>query len=171
MPILSIVPKQERRYSDKVIRLAEHRPPNGEKGLSPGERIAFREIGDRLKKDSGTAETGTPALRGDNDQTPPAGPTDAEPPAAIEDPAATASTDVLQGPAQSAAVESEAAEPEAPASPEPEIAEGAQIAAPAAVEDGQRHLGRRGRGLRRPKSKLCRPAMKWRRSGCDTGGS
>ena len=53
VPILSIVPKQDRRYSDKVIRLAEHRPPNGEKGLSPGERIAFREIGDRLKKDSG----------------------------------------------------------------------------------------------------------------------
>ena len=76
-PILSIVPKQDRRYSDKVIRLAEHRPPNGEKGLSPGERIAFREIGDRLKKDSGTAETGTPALRGDNDQTPPSEPTDA----------------------------------------------------------------------------------------------
>ena len=53
MPILSIVPKQERRFTDKVIRLAEHRPPNGEKGLSPGERVAFREIGDRLKKESG----------------------------------------------------------------------------------------------------------------------
>ena len=55
VPILSIVPKQERRFTDKVIRLAEHRPPNGEKGLSPGERVAFREIGDRLKKESGVA--------------------------------------------------------------------------------------------------------------------
>ena len=73
VPILSIVPKQDRRYSDKVIRLAEHRPPNGEKGLSPGERIAFREIGDRLKKESGVAAdeaSGQAALRGDNDQAP-----------------------------------------------------------------------------------------------------
>ena len=85
MPILSIVPKQERRFSDKVIRLAEHRPPNGEKGLSPGERVAFREIGDRLKKESGAAAekpSGQAALRGDNDQTPP----QSEPsPAASED--------------------------------------------------------------------------------------
>ena len=74
VPILSIVPKQERRFTDKVIRLAEHRPPNGEKGLSPGERVAFREIGDRLKKESGVAADeglGQAALRGDNDQTPP----------------------------------------------------------------------------------------------------
>ena len=77
VPILSIVPKQERRFTDKVIRLAEHRPPNGEKGLSPGERVAFREIGDRLKKESGVAAdeaSGQAALRGDNDQTPPSEP-------------------------------------------------------------------------------------------------
>ena len=71
VPVLSIVPKQERRFSDKVIRLAEHRPANGEKGLSPGERVAFREIGDRLKKESGVAEQVPASLRGDNDQTPP----------------------------------------------------------------------------------------------------
>ena len=71
VPVLSIVPKQERRFSDKVIRLAEHRPANGEKGLSPGERVAFREIGDRLKKESGVAEQAPASLRGDNDQTPP----------------------------------------------------------------------------------------------------
>ena len=53
VPILTIVPKQERRHSDKVIRLAEHRPRERRDGLSPGERIAFREIGDRLKKESG----------------------------------------------------------------------------------------------------------------------
>ena len=136
VPILSIVPKQERRYSDKVIRLAEHRPTNGEKGLSPGERIAFREIGDRLKKESGATETGTPALRGDNDQTPPAEPTDAAPHAAFEDPAAAASTDILPEPAHSPAFEPEAAEPETPESPGPEMAEAAQSAALAALEDG-----------------------------------
>ncbi|QPC86811.1 PAS domain S-box protein [Mesorhizobium sp. NBSH29] len=51
VPALAIVEEQERRYSDKVIRLAEHRTPGGiDKSLSPGERNAFREIGDRLKK-------------------------------------------------------------------------------------------------------------------------
>jgi len=34
--------------SDKVVRLAERR---GERELSPGEKLAFREIGDRLKRD------------------------------------------------------------------------------------------------------------------------
>ncbi len=64
VPALTIVPKQERRFADKVIRLAEHRQPandkqsgsNGqptsERGLSTLERSAFREIGERLKKDN-----------------------------------------------------------------------------------------------------------------------
>ena len=58
VPALTIVPKQERRFADKVIRLAEHRQPANdkqpasEKGLSTLERSAFREIGERLKKDS-----------------------------------------------------------------------------------------------------------------------
>jgi PAS domain S-box-containing protein len=60
VPALSIVPKPERRNSDKIIRLAEHRQPANDKGLSPLERNAFREIGDRLKKDSETAEPDTP---------------------------------------------------------------------------------------------------------------
>ncbi|UVK38681.1 PAS domain S-box protein [Mesorhizobium sp. AR10] len=61
VPALTIVPKQERRFADKVIRLAEHRQPANDKqpanerGLSTLERSAFREIGERLKKDS-TAE-------------------------------------------------------------------------------------------------------------------
>jgi PAS domain S-box-containing protein len=72
VPILSIVPKQDRRVSDKVIRLAEHRPPTNEKGLSAGERNAFREIGDRLKKESGapTEVPVEPALHADNDREP-----------------------------------------------------------------------------------------------------
>jgi PAS domain S-box-containing protein len=52
VPALTIVPKQERRFADKVIRLAEHRQPANDKGLSTLERSAFREIGERLKKDS-----------------------------------------------------------------------------------------------------------------------
>ena len=52
-----------------MIRLAEHRPaandeaPNGshagERSLSTGERIAFQQIGERLKKESGAADAGS----------------------------------------------------------------------------------------------------------------
>ncbi|MEO5759057.1 MAG: PAS domain S-box protein [Mesorhizobium sp.] len=56
VPALTIVPKPERRFADKVIRLAEHRQPANDKGLSTLERSAFREIGERLKKDSGATE-------------------------------------------------------------------------------------------------------------------
>ena len=61
-PALQVEPGPERRQSDKIIRLAEHRPANGvaaaaEKeradGLSASERSAFRQIGERLKRDSG----------------------------------------------------------------------------------------------------------------------
>ncbi|TPK94566.1 PAS domain S-box protein [Mesorhizobium sp. B2-4-12] len=56
VPALTIVPKPERRFADKVIRLAEHRQPANDKGLSTLERSAFREIGERLRKDSSPAE-------------------------------------------------------------------------------------------------------------------
>lgn len=65
VPALTIVPKPERRFADKVIRLAEHRQPANDKGLSTLERSAFREIGERLKKDSSPAEppeTETPGI-------------------------------------------------------------------------------------------------------------
>ena len=63
VPVLSIVPKTERRFSDKIIRLAEHRGHAAEKALTAVERSAFREIGDRLKGDSQTADAdiGVPA--------------------------------------------------------------------------------------------------------------
>ncbi len=48
-PALSVAPQPDRRFSDKIIRLAEHRPPGIERSLSPVEKVAFREIGDRLK--------------------------------------------------------------------------------------------------------------------------
>ena len=68
VPALSIVPAPDRRFTDKVIRLAEHRPPPAnDKGLSSGERIAFQQIGERLKKDSRSSAKdkrgGTPADR------------------------------------------------------------------------------------------------------------
>ncbi|MEQ1953889.1 ATP-binding protein [Mesorhizobium yinganensis] len=53
VPALNIAPKLDRRSSDKIIRLAEHRPPVAEKGLSNVERSAFREIGERLRKTGG----------------------------------------------------------------------------------------------------------------------
>ena len=56
VPALAITPKPERRHADKVIRLAEHREAANDKGLSTVERTAFREIGERLKKDTGAAE-------------------------------------------------------------------------------------------------------------------
>lgn len=59
-PALAIAPTPERRFTDKVIRLAEHRAPANDKGLSSVERTAFREIGERLKKDS-AAEAGKAA--------------------------------------------------------------------------------------------------------------
>ncbi|ANT50088.1 histidine kinase dimerization/phospho-acceptor domain-containing protein [Mesorhizobium amorphae] len=61
VPALTIVPKPERRFADKVIRLAEHRQPANDKGLSTLERSAFREIGERLKKDSATPVEQPPA--------------------------------------------------------------------------------------------------------------
>jgi PAS domain S-box-containing protein len=59
VPALSISPQPERRISDKIIRLAEHRPPAAEqpareRGLSTTERNAFREIAERLRKASST---------------------------------------------------------------------------------------------------------------------
>ncbi|RWE28436.1 MAG: PAS domain S-box protein, partial [Mesorhizobium sp.] len=100
VPALTIVPKPERRFADKVIRLAEHRQPANDKGLSTLERSAFREIGERLKKESSTAEppeaepaeparqadpgAGTGSLSEPHQATKPA--TDAKPPADIATP-------------------------------------------------------------------------------------
>jgi PAS domain S-box-containing protein len=60
IPALVIDNTPERRFSDKVIRLAEHRPPTVERSLTPVEQIAFREIGARLKKESSTAPVRQP---------------------------------------------------------------------------------------------------------------
>ncbi|MEQ1942459.1 PAS domain S-box protein [Mesorhizobium sp. VNQ89] len=60
-PAIELTPVPDRRQSDKVIRLAEHRPPaqehppGGGRLLSPGERMAFQQIGDRLKREGAKA--------------------------------------------------------------------------------------------------------------------
>jgi len=74
IPALAVDTTPERRQTDKVIRLAEHRPPNAERTLSTVEKNAFREIGARLTQ----AGAGPEAATGDGeDQTSPAGPEDA----------------------------------------------------------------------------------------------
>ncbi|MBL8580708.1 MAG: PAS domain-containing sensor histidine kinase, partial [Rhizobiaceae bacterium] len=62
VPALTIAPKPDRRQTDKIIRLAEHRPAANDKGLSTNERNAFREIGERLKQDTGAAQADNPAV-------------------------------------------------------------------------------------------------------------
>jgi PAS domain S-box-containing protein len=64
VPAISVAAGPERRHSDKVIRLAEHRaangdnaPATGDEGLSASERFAFRQIGERLRRESGVGET------------------------------------------------------------------------------------------------------------------
>ena len=81
VPVISIAERLNRRISDKIIRLAEHRPPQPEQAapeqespgqstpeqpipdrptfgrrLSAGERTAFEEIRDRLRRDTAAAD-------------------------------------------------------------------------------------------------------------------
>ena len=68
-PALSVKRGPERRLSDKIIRLAEHRPTLPEGGLSSAERHAFQEIGARLKKES-AAKAPEQSEQGKNSVTP-----------------------------------------------------------------------------------------------------
>jgi PAS domain S-box-containing protein len=61
VPALEVRAQHDGRDSDKVIRLAEHRPTPPEKSLSNVERSAFREIGERLKKASNIEDVGRAA--------------------------------------------------------------------------------------------------------------
>ncbi|CDX16276.1 PAS/PAC sensor signal transduction histidine kinase [Mesorhizobium plurifarium] len=101
VPALTIVPKPERRFADKVIRLAEHRQPANDKqpgtdtpanqrSLSILERSAFREIGERLRKDSAAEERAPEA-----DKQPGAAPAD-EHTATVKEPANEARADADQ---------------------------------------------------------------------------
>lgn len=63
--VVAIDEARSRRFSDKIIRLAEHRGQPSDHNLSPGERNAFREIGDRLKKVTEPREEPSPAADAD----------------------------------------------------------------------------------------------------------
>jgi PAS domain S-box-containing protein len=114
VPALTLVPKPERRFSDKIIRLAEHRPAANDRGLTPVEKNAFREIGDRLKKE-GSAPAGDAAAK----------------------PSGEASTGIAETQAaEPAGPTAVAPEPETVVAPEPkrDAAEPAPVASAAAAE-------------------------------------
>ncbi|MBX3584180.1 MAG: PAS domain S-box protein [Rhizobiaceae bacterium] len=119
-PALSVTPVPDRRQSDKIIRLAEHRSPapareadpSNEKGLSAGERIAFQQIGERLRRES---RKGKP----DGTANVTASPTDEE--AAPKAEAGSATDTPLTGQDDMPAIAE--AMPEANGLPEPEPAE------------------------------------------------
>jgi len=151
VPALEITPKPERRFTDKIIRLAEHRPAANDKGLSSIERSAFREIGERLKKVS-EPETDTAASEPGNDwgreNAPAVALGDAFPESPVAEPDQTAAHGSLLDYASSEPVDdsiadadfadAEYSEPEAGAGPaqddpaglEPEPAEPARAEAP-----------------------------------------
>jgi PAS domain S-box-containing protein len=68
VPAISIAPPPDPQTTDKVVRLAEHRASANDKGLTPVERIAFREIGDRLRKESKPAKQDGSAKAGETAQ-------------------------------------------------------------------------------------------------------
>ncbi|MGE3306493.1 MAG: ATP-binding protein [Rhizobiaceae bacterium] len=145
-PALSIVPKPERRAADKVIRLAEHRTPANDRGLTPVERNAFREIGDRLLSPEDSAEPEAPEL--DPPARPAKLPERADTPPQLDIAASMArvaealadvrrsQTDAPSAPADAAAAELPSVPAEAPEIPatQPElsapVAEGAAVAEP-----------------------------------------
>jgi PAS domain S-box-containing protein len=98
VPALSIAPQPDRRFTDKVIRLAEHRPPTPEKGLSTIERSAFREIGERLKRESEAAKAREAA--------------EGAPPETPAEDIATSTTDTAPSPAATQEAETKASEPD-----------------------------------------------------------
>lgn len=145
-PAIAQSPGPDRRQSDKIIRLAEHRPQNGQKdepaddtsGLSASERSAFQQIGERLRResDAGPADdvtSGAETSGSDRDtaeESPAAATGEAEAPkepVASEPETAEPVSDQEDQPAVPERVETEAAEPvgedEAADLPEPDSTE------------------------------------------------
>ncbi|WP_274630039.1 histidine kinase dimerization/phospho-acceptor domain-containing protein [Arvimicrobium flavum] len=111
-PALEIGAKPGRRFTDKVISLAEHRTPANDKGLTPLERSAFREIGEQLKRSSQAA-----AQAAKSDATPPAstgGSRDDAPEAAERSLETQPDRNPVPSPADRPETEPEVAEPAAP---------------------------------------------------------
>lgn len=157
VPALEIDRRHDRRYSDKVIRLAEHRPTTAEepangKGLSSTERSAFREIGEKLKRAHEIVAARQQAAAGETVETPqvekPEATSAAKP--EVTTPAAEKPVSEKNGEAASAeiaayaeAAAAETAEHElvvaevserAPVSEEPELREATDAAAPETVD-------------------------------------
>lgn len=67
VPVLEITPQPERTAEGKIVRLSERRQASAEKHLSSVERQAFREIGERLRREQKTEEppAGRPAEASD----------------------------------------------------------------------------------------------------------
>jgi PAS domain S-box-containing protein len=138
LPAIAVDTTPERRQTDKVIRLAEHRPAAGERTLSPVEKNAFREIGDRLKE-AGAEPSAIAEDDGADDPEPePAGPADAfdeaDPFEAVSGPSGNDADDALD--------EIQSVDPDAPDArstaeePEMEAPAGADhdLGQPAAIE-------------------------------------
>jgi PAS domain S-box-containing protein len=138
VPALTIVPKQERRFADKVIRLAEHRQPANDKGLSTLERSAFREIGERLKKDSSPVEPPEAERPGIEKPTEPEARTPTEPAAETVAEAPTANQETPIEPVAEVASTSDAAQDQEPTEateiPAAEPENGAMPADPSEVD-------------------------------------
>ncbi|BCG96983.1 PAS domain S-box protein [Mesorhizobium sp. 131-2-1] len=136
VPALTIVPKPERRFADKVIRLAEHRQPANDKGLSTLERSAFREIGERLKKDSSAASEPPPAPRPVAGETKPASPAETE--QADRSVLPETSADAGAAPPTQGAAEPSAEQPDAARQPAAETKDGssAPVSPEAATAQG-----------------------------------
>ncbi|TPJ57437.1 PAS domain S-box protein [Mesorhizobium sp. B2-7-1] len=142
VPALTIVPKPERRFADKVIRLAEHRQPANDKqpggdapanqrGLSILERSAFREIGERLRKDSATPAEERSVEADKQPEAAVAG----EDRATVEEPATETRADANQSLAPDAA-EQDSAQGASPA-PEPKASEAEDAKAEAETAEAQ----------------------------------
>ncbi|MCO5146752.1 MAG: PAS domain S-box protein [Aquamicrobium sp.] len=139
VPVISISERLNRRVSDKIIRLAEHRPPQPEpqpaaRQLSPGERNAFEEIRERLRRETAATEEADQAEDAQADdedaegQTPQAGDEAAQTPQAGEDVSPPDADDFAPP------VTADAPEDEAPAEP---VAGDDDISLPEATAEGE----------------------------------
>lgn len=139
-PALAVERGPERRFSDKIIRLAEHRSTLPENGLSSAERHAFREIGARLKKEDAAS---APEKHGQEEQRPAAPATgDAaktevthEAPASSDSEAEGRTTDATVAPETVAEVPGETPVPSREAEASPQEATDGNPAEPATETD------------------------------------
>ncbi|MBB6468650.1 PAS domain S-box-containing protein [Aminobacter lissarensis] len=144
VPALEIDRRHDRRYSDKVIRLAEHRLATPEeaangKGLSSTERSAFREIGEKLKRAHEIVAARQQAAAAEADETPEAEKSAADKPVAETN--GEAASAEIAGYSEAAAAETAEHEPvaadaseHAPVAAGPEAHRSTDAPEPAAID-------------------------------------